>query len=59
MIRKFYDINKSMEFRAFVRDGALIGICQRDCTAVYPFLSQKDEQVTFKNEKIDIPALVV
>ena len=32
------EINPSSEFRCFVRDSELIGACQRDITANYPFL---------------------
>lgn len=38
-LRKFYPgLNPQMEFRCFVRERRLIGICQRDVTAFYPSL---------------------
>lgn len=43
VLRKWVNINPSMEFRCFVRDRQLIGISQRDLN-YYPFLDEvKDE----------------
>ncbi|ORY39354.1 D123-domain-containing protein [Rhizoclosmatium globosum] len=38
ILRKWYDLHPSMEFRCFVKDNVLIGICQRDHLNFYPFL---------------------
>ncbi|ORX65321.1 D123-domain-containing protein [Anaeromyces robustus] len=44
VLRKWYDLLPSMEFRCFVRDNELIGICQRDYVTYYDFLHEiKDE----------------
>ncbi|KAG0318667.1 hypothetical protein BGZ99_005511 [Dissophora globulifera] len=56
VLRKWYDLAPSMEFRCFVRDGELVGISQRDMT-YYEFLAGlKDELeekiVTFFEDKI-------
>jgi len=37
-LRKWYDINPSMEFRCFVKNGNMIGISQRDISNFYSFL---------------------
>ncbi|XP_024544364.1 cell division cycle protein 123 homolog [Selaginella moellendorffii] len=42
-LRKWYDLRPEMEFRAFVRRGALLGVCQREVTGFYSSLvSSKD-----------------
>ncbi|EFC49606.1 predicted protein [Naegleria gruberi] len=42
-LRKWYDVNPSMEFRCFVKNRNLIGISQRDISNFYSFLvSDKD-----------------
>ncbi|KAJ3067721.1 hypothetical protein HDU98_009068 [Podochytrium sp. JEL0797] len=38
VLRKWYDLVPSMEFRCFVKDGVLVGISQRDHLNFYPFL---------------------
>lgn len=44
VLRKWYDLLPSMEFRCFVRDNELIGISQRDYVTYYDFLHDiKDE----------------
>ena len=43
ILRKWANLNPSMEFRFFVRDGVLVGLCQRDCSTFYEFLSKKEE----------------
>jgi D123 len=40
VLRKWHTIDHSMEFRVFVRDGRLVGMCQRDVYNYYPFLSE-------------------
>ncbi|KAJ3046013.1 hypothetical protein HDV00_003761 [Rhizophlyctis rosea] len=40
VLRKWYDLSPSMEFRCFVRDGNLIGISQRDTANYYEFLPE-------------------
>ena len=42
-LRKWADLNPSMEFRCFVRGGNLRGICQRDVSNFYPFLPSQVE----------------
>ena len=43
MLRKWHDgHNKGMEFRCFVKDGILLGIVQKDDTASYAFLTNKE-----------------
>ena len=43
MIRKWHEgHNKGMEFRCYVSGGTLLGIVQKDDTATYPFLADKD-----------------
>lgn len=37
-LRKWFDLRSSLEFRCFVREGGLIAVCQRDCSAKYDFL---------------------
>ena len=42
-MRKWHDgHNKGMEFRCFVSGGTLLGIVQKDDTATYPFLEDKN-----------------
>ena len=43
VLRKWADLNPSMEFRCFVRGGNLRGICQRDVSNFYPFLPSQVE----------------
>ncbi|KAL0091295.1 cell division cycle protein [Phycomyces blakesleeanus] len=43
-LRKWYDLQPSMEFRCFVKDNRLIGISQRDVN-FYPFLSEIKEDI--------------
>ena len=44
VIRKWANLNPSMEFRIFIVNSKLIGICQRDTTTYYEFLpNDKDE----------------
>ncbi|OUM60581.1 hypothetical protein PIROE2DRAFT_46106, partial [Piromyces sp. E2] len=44
VLRKWYDLLPSMEFRCFVRDNELIAISQRDYVTYYDFLHEiKDE----------------
>jgi len=44
VLRKWYDLLPSMEFRCFVRNNELIGISQRDYVTYYDFLHEiKDE----------------
>ena len=38
ILRKWYDLHPSMEFRCFVRNRELVGICQRDYRNYYSFL---------------------
>ncbi|KAJ3242623.1 hypothetical protein HDU81_000068 [Chytriomyces hyalinus] len=38
ILRKWYDLNPSMEFRCFVGNHVLLGACQRDVLNYYPFL---------------------
>lgn len=47
VLRKKFEFNPSMEFRCFVRDRQLIGICQRD-TLYYEFLFQMHQDLRLK-----------
>eukprot|EP00347_Sterkiella_histriomuscorum_P020192 403338747 len=38
IIKRWHNLNLSMEFRVFVKNHTLVGISQRDCTAFYQFL---------------------
>lgn len=44
VLRKWYDINPSLEFRCFVKDNELIGITQRDMN-YYEFLEPKKQKI--------------
>lgn len=39
VLRKWTNLHKSMEFRVFVRNHEVVGICQRDCSTYYDFLA--------------------
>eukprot|EP01133_Synstelium_polycarpum_P000061 gene61-82_t len=41
VLRKWHNLFHSMEFRCFVKDDQLIGICQRDTSTFYDFLVTK------------------
>lgn len=45
-IRKWYDMRPEMEFRCFVRDSVLVGICQREVTGFYASLLGREEEIT-------------
>lgn len=45
VLRKWYDLLPSMEFRCFVRDNELIGISQRDYVTYYDFLHEIKEEL--------------
>lgn len=44
VLRKWYDLQPSMEFRCFVKDQEIIGITQRDVN-YYPFLLDIKEDI--------------
>ncbi|KAJ3083930.1 hypothetical protein HK102_000826, partial [Quaeritorhiza haematococci] len=48
VLRKWYDLSPSMEFRCFVRDRVLIAISQRDYVNFYPFLNEVKEELQEK-----------
>jgi hypothetical protein len=48
VIRKWANLIPSMEFRLFVYNGRLIGLCQRECTIYFPFLQDTIEQISQK-----------
>jgi len=48
VLRKYYQMKPSMEFRCFVRNNQLIGISQRDCTNYYSFLKEKSKEIQQK-----------
>jgi len=48
VLRKWYNLNVSMEFRCFVKNGALIGISQRDHATFYEFLLEMKESLREK-----------
>ena len=41
ILRKWCNLHRSMEFRCFVRDDAIVAACQRDVTQCYPFLKEE------------------
>lgn len=41
VLRKWYSVDRSREFRCFVRDNVLIGICQRD-TNFYDYMLERE-----------------
>ena len=43
-LRKWRDLRPALEFRLFVRDGDLVGMCQRDCSNFYPFLTDQKQK---------------
>ncbi|KAI8904165.1 D123-domain-containing protein [Powellomyces hirtus] len=45
VLRKWYELIPSMEFRCFVRDNVLIGITQRDIANFYDFLVDEGESL--------------
>jgi len=45
ILKKWYDLNGSMEFRCFVRENKLVGICQRKTKHFYPFLKEKQQEI--------------
>lgn len=45
VLRKWANLNPAMEFRVFVKDRAIIGICQRDCCTYYDFLEAKIDDI--------------
>lgn len=44
-LRKWVDINPGMEFRCFVADNKLTGICQRDHTNYYSYLELQENEI--------------
>ncbi|KAH7920975.1 D123-domain-containing protein [Leucogyrophana mollusca] len=45
VLRKWYPVDRSRELRCFVREGSLIGICQRD-TNYYDFMNERQTRDT-------------
>mmetsp|Transcript_19512 Transcript_19512/g.37371 ORF Transcript_19512/g.37371 Transcript_19512/m.37371 type:complete len:389 (-) Transcript_19512:387-1553(-) len=45
VLKKWYDLRPSSEFRCFVRHGEYIGACQRDTARRYPFLSDMKQDL--------------
>ena len=43
-LRRWRDVRPALEFRLFVRDGDLVGMCQRDCSNFYPFLTERKQK---------------
>eukprot|EP00996_Jenningsia_fusiforme_P001182 NODE_2080_length_1303_cov_30.531898_g1892_i0.p1 GENE.NODE_2080_length_1303_cov_30.531898_g1892_i0~~NODE_2080_length_1303_cov_30.531898_g1892_i0.p1 ORF type:complete len:368 (+),score=74.09 NODE_2080_length_1303_cov_30.531898_g1892_i0:108-1106(+) len=57
VLRKWYGLERSMEFRCFVLRGRLLGISQKHCTESYPFLEELkdtllDTIAKFWNQKV-------
>eukprot|EP01040_Poterioochromonas_malhamensis_P003764 gene3764-4022_t len=50
VIRKWANLQPSMEFRLFVKDHKLIGICQRECTTFFNHLLSSIDDLTDKIE---------
>ena len=53
VLRKWANLNPSMEFRFFVRGGALVGLCQRDCYTYYEFLAKDEERERIEGVLLD------
>ena len=50
MIRKWHEgHNKGMEFRAFIKQGKLLGLSQKDDTMSYDFLTEALKSTIYKN----------
>lgn len=45
VLRKWANLNPAMEFRVFIQDKTIIGICQRDCCTYYDFLEAKVDDI--------------
>jgi len=45
ILRKWVDVNPATEFRCFVKDGLLTGICQRDYTNYYEHIVSRQAQI--------------
>jgi hypothetical protein len=45
VLRKWANLNPAMEFRFFVQNKRILGICQRDCTTYYDFLEEKLDEI--------------
>ena len=59
ILRKWANLNPAMEFRLFVGNKSILGICQRDCSSYYDFLSNEmddleDLMVAFWTTKVGI-----
>lgn len=57
VLRKWYDIHPSMEFRCFIRNKNLVAISQRDESNFYDYLLEKKDEyktklIDFWNEKV-------
>ena len=57
MLKRWYDLDKGMEFRCFIKDKKLIAISQRDITQVFDYLKTGKSELqnhikAFINEKI-------
>ena len=48
VIRKWANLLPSQEFRLFVKDNELIGLCQRECTTYFPFLKTTIDDISEK-----------
>lgn len=53
VLRKWANLNPSMEFRFYVRKGMLVGLCQRDSSTFYDFLAKEDERERIENILLD------
>ena len=40
VLRRWCNLNPAMEFRCFVREGELVGVCQRECSEMFDFLTK-------------------
>jgi hypothetical protein len=57
ILRKWANLHPSMEFRAFVYNGRIVGLCQRNCTTYFPFLVKDmvaitPQLLTFLNQQL-------
>ena len=53
VLRKWANLNPSMEFRFFVRNRKLVGLCQRDTNTFYDFLAVEDERDRLESLLLD------
>jgi hypothetical protein len=45
IIKKWANLHPAMEFRCFIHEGCILGICQRECSSYYDFLDGDGESI--------------